>query len=369
MTSLLYLFISEPTINSPLPVERIDIERIVLRSHEIVVYTVNSSPTDVEIAQVLVNDAIWGGIIEPSNAIPRLGKATLTIPYQWVEGEPLIITIITSNGFKFEREIEAAFLTPEISLALVNTFILLGAFVGLIPVFLGISWLPFLRSLNQSWYDFLLSFTVGLLIFLGIDSIEGGLEASSRVPIGFNGVSLIIVGLSASLLILLGFSRSSMISKGNQAPHGITLAYMISLGIGLHNLGEGLAIGSAYAIGEIALGVFLVLGFTIHNLTEGIAIVAPLSKRISIKHLGSLGLLAGGPTILGTIIGGFSFSDFWAAFFLAVGAGAIFQVVYEIFRYMSQSRNLSSTLGQLRNSSGIVAGIVFMYLTGLLVAT
>src|SRR5206468_6340027 len=140
-------------------------------------------------------------------------------------------------------------------------------------------------------------------------------------------------GLLASFMSLVAVGESSGSSKSGAARRGLALAYLISLGIGLHNLGEGLAVGAAYALGEVALGAFLIIGFMIHNTTEGIAIVAPISSsgsRTSMKHLAAIGIIAGVPTIPGALIGGFSFSSFWAALFLAVGAGAIFQVVFEI---------------------------------------
>ncbi len=106
---------------------------------------------------------------------------------------------------------------------------------------------------------------------------------------------------------------------------------MIAVGIGLHNLGEGLAIGAAYSLGEIALGGFLVIGFIIQNITEGLGIIAPvLRDRPSWKQLALLGVIGGAPAILGSWIGAFTPSPILAVLFLAIGTGAVFEVVYEI---------------------------------------
>src|SRR3989338_9696918 len=147
-------------------------------------------------------------------------------------------------------------------------------------------------------------------------------------------------------------------------------SYLIALGIGLHNLGEGLAIGSAYAIGELSLGTLLVVGFMIHNVTEGLAIVAPVAKLFTswktyIKHLILLGLLAGGPTIIGAWIGGFAYSATLALLFLAIGMGAIFQVVYELIKYIS--KDSLDSLFNATNSAGFIIGILILYATGLVV--
>jgi len=140
---------------------------------------------------------------------------------------------------------------------------------------------------------------------------------------------------------------------------------MIAVGIGLHNLGEGLAIGSAYAVGELALGAFLVIGFALHNTTEGIAIVAPLAQqRPSLVQLAALGLLAGGPAILGAMLGAAVNNAELSALLLGVGVGAIAQVIVQIapaLRARSGQALSPATIG------GITAGLLIMYLTSLLV--
>jgi zinc transporter ZupT len=150
------------------------------------------------------------------------------------------------------------------------------------------------------------------------------------------------------------------------AEGSLVLAYGVAFGIGVHNLGEGLAIGAAYALGAVSVGAMLIIGFTVHNLTEGVAVVAPVVKsRFPFRHLVWMGLLAGVPTIAGTILGGFVYSPVWAVLFLAIGAGAVLQVVIEIVRYQLRQAGFSGVVGGY-SLAGFAAGFAVMYLTGLM---
>ncbi len=369
------------------PVEQIAFERLVFtpqgddRPNEkrIIAHIRNVGPEDVTIAQVQVgwlNRASWEFSVEPSDTIQRLGTARVTIPYPWNTGEPYEVVVFTEKGLPFSHKVDVATATPELSARSVLNFALLGVYVGVIPVFLGILWLPFLRWLGDRGRAFLLSLTVGLLVFLGVDALADALEAGAGLPDAFQGVALILMGVTASLLGLLAFSsamrrrRSSLDGEG-----ALLLAYLVAFGIGVHNLGEGLAIGGAYALGEIATGALLIIGFMIHNLTEGIAVVAPIVRgrrgadevRPSLWHLAALGALAGAPTILGSGLGGLAPSPVIAVLFLSVGAGAVFQVVIEI---VSQMKRAGEAAGLLRPAhvGGFLAGLSVMYVTGLFLA-
>jgi zinc transporter ZupT len=143
---------------------------------------------------------------------------------------------------------------------------------------------------------------------------------------------------------------------------------MVACGIGLHNFGEGLAIGAALALGEAALGTLLVIGFTLHNTTEGLAIVAPLAKqRASWRRLLLLGVIGGVPTIAGAWLGGFVYSPVMSVLFLALGAGAIAQVIVQIARGVAGSRPIGEYLRSAPVAAGLVGGFLIMYATGMLI--
>ena len=347
------------------PVEELAFERTILREGEIELRVRNDGPDPVTIAQVLVNDAYWN-FTGPEESLGRLESARLNIPYPWEEGLPLNIALITNTGLTIEHEIEAAALTPETDRDAVLIYALLGLYIGVIPVAVGLLWFPAIQRAGPKVLTFVLAFTVGLLVFLLLDTVAEGFELAQAAPAAFDGLGLFVLGALAAILALTGMERVLSGEKASADNAALGLAYLIALGIGLHNMGEGLAVGSALAVGEVALGTFLIVGFALHNTTEGLAIVAPLGggRRPHVWHFVALGAVAGAPTILGAWLGGFVFSATLAALAFGIAAGAIAQVVWQIWRGGSRPLKVSSGAGAV----GLVAGFVFMYVTGLFAA-
>ena len=350
------------------PIEQISIRRVELKPGEFKLTIRNTGPMPVEMTLVTVDEAIWKAEFSPSRRLERLQEATVRIPFDWVPSDPYKIELFTASGLSFEKEIPVAVETPRPSARTFLVFSAMGLYVGILPVAFGILWLPFLRQLGKRWINFFLSFTVGLLVFLGVDALHEGFEIAGKLPGVFSGVGLLAIGFLLAFLFITGidqFLRARPDAQGRDA--SLILAYMIAFGIGIHNLGEGLAIGSAYASGEIALGALLLLGFTVHNTTEGLAIVSPLTRsKVRLVHLALLGIVGGAPAILGCWMGGFSYSDIASAFFLAIGAGAVFQVVWAIGAQMMKTAE--GNLFHLSNAAGLMLGMVVMWATALLVS-
>jgi len=354
------------SLSLPVPVEALTIERSVLKPGSIDLMVRNASHQNVTLAQTIINGAVWPMSVEPSKTLQRLSRATVHLDYPWVEGEAYGITLFTSSSIPFNVEIPVAFTTPQPDQKTFLSFTMIGIFVGLIPVYLGILWFPALRQLGRRWMVFLLAITAGLLVFLSLDTLAEALDQARQVPGPLQGIGLVGMGAVATFFLLDAISRRQTGIGRSESDQRLSVAYMIATGIGLHNLGEGLAIGAAYSVGEISLGAFLVVGFIIQNITEGLAIIAPvLRDRPSVRQLALLGLVGGGPAIIGAWIGGFSPSPTLAVFFLAVGTGAILEVVYEIAKLIQ--KDTSKQPMPMTVFSGILAGMLLLWVTGLLI--
>jgi len=421
------LFVNSSGV-SPLP--RISIEKIEFHEGDkILMFVRNTGPSDVTIAQADVNDRIHPSAIEPGKVLARLSEAKILIPFPWTAGIPYEFGVTTSDGTRFSKSIEAATLTPSPNIEQATLFAILGTYVGIIPILIGLLWYPFIKKLSKSKYDFFLSLTIGLLVFLAIDALlEGNKIATNNVADVFNGQVLIILTTIVSFIGLIYCSeklnqridrksrlkkedrhslhkidsskstRTSSLSSGMTSDHyeqqqggeeqhqvtltkALSISLMISIGIGLHNFGEGLAIGAAVLLGEVALSTFLILGFTIHNTTEGLAIVTPLAKvgKVRVSKIVMMGLVAGVPTIAGAWLGGFLYSPIASIIFLSIGAGAIFQVVFSIAYWMLNNTTVTNLVEDSNRKVnlkvintpiifGFSLGMSIMYLTSLLVS-
>jgi ZIP family zinc transporter len=348
------------------PLEELSIQQVILPAEgQIELSVINGGPDPVTIAQVLVDDAYWQFSIEPDNTLARLEEVKISLAYPWVKDEPLAIRLITSTGITFDEEVEVAIVTPAVESRTFVNYGLIGVFVGIVPVALGMLWYPFLKSIDRKWMSFILALTVGLLIFLLVDTWLEAFEIAALLPGVFQGIPIIIfcTMLSFGALVAIGWRN-----RDQRTP--LAVAMMIALGIGLHNFGEGLAIGAAFATGAAALGSFLVIGFMLHNVTEGVGIVAPLLRGATpaTGTFAWLVLLAGAPAVLGTWVGGLAFSPLLATVFLSLGAGAILQVIWEVGKLLgNEARRQGQQSLSWLNLLGFFAGILMMYLTAFLV--
>lgn len=348
---------------APPPEPALTVDETTIRDDIIELRVTNEGPEPIVISQVLVNEAYWEHTVEPDRRIERLGSATVTIPFDWIQDEPVEIDFILSDGVTIGHEIEAATATVGFDASTLGTYTLIGLLVGVLPVAAGVAWQPVLKGAGSRFGVGLLAFTVGLLAFLGIDALEEALELAEAAPAPLGGTGLVLLSIIAALagLHLVG----SLANKGTSARTPLATAYLIALAIGLHNFGEGLIIGAAYSGGEILLGTFLILGFTLHNVTEGPAIVAPLREAVSLKHLAGLALVGGVPTIFGAWIGGSLFTPLLGAIFFGLGVGAIVQVLIDVGAQMKGRLEGGWTAGPV--VTGALLGVAVMWVTGVLI--
>jgi zinc transporter, ZIP family len=356
---------------NPPPADEFDIRRVELEPGEVRIRVTNPQRDDLTIASVTIDEAIVPFTVEGSTTLERLRSATIVVPYDWVEDEPLSVGVTSSTGIETTEEIAAAVETPGASPEGFFGYAVIGFLVGVLPVALGLLWLPSLRRAAPQWLAAFMAFTGGLLAFLAFEALSEAIELQAALPSGLGGTGAVLLGVATSYLTMTYISQRFAAGE-NRGPSGalsgLTLATLVATGIGLHNLGEGLAIGSSFALGELTLGTFLIVGFMIHNVTEGLGIATPIAEggRASLTRLTALVLLAGAPTILGAWIGGFLRSDVLGVLFFAAAAGAAFEVVVEVGRYVA--RRAPGGLSSGYAIGGFLAGIVVMYVTGLLVA-
>jgi zinc transporter, ZIP family len=350
---------------NPPPADAFDVRRVEFEPGEIRIRVTNPQREDLTIATVTVDDAIVPFTVDGDRTLERLRSATIVVPYDWVEDEPIAVGITSSTGIQTTEEIPAAIETPDPSAKRVFGLGLIGFLVGVFPVALGLAWLPSLRRASPEWLAAFMALTAGLLTFLGFEALTEAFELQAALPGSLGGTGLVLLGVAGTYLALIVLGRR--LGGGGATVGGLGLAMLVAIGIGLHNLGEGLAIGTSFALGELALGTFFVVGFMVHNVTEGLGIATPIAdrRRVGLGRLVALALIAGAPTILGAWIGGFVTNDLLAVLFFAGAAGAAFEVVVEVGRYVRE--RAPGGLSSPYVVGGYLAGIAVMYVTGLLI--
>lgn len=246
--------------------------------------------------------------------------------------------------------------------------VILGLVAGLIPVYLGLLPLPLVRRLSLSRRVLLISFSAGILLFLFADVMGEAIKLASTRDMG---PAVFALGLILGLAGPVGVSYWKTQSTSNpahtadghasRADAKFLAAYVIASGIGLHNFGEGLALGASYAGGQVALTTILVVGFALHNGTEGMGITGPMSNLpYRLRDPLVLGFLAGFPTVMGSVLGSLVYSSLMGALFFSVASGALLYVTVELIRVSYSPR---------KTFVGMLLGILLMYFTNLLVAT
>jgi zinc transporter, ZIP family len=354
--------------DSPPSADEFDIRRVEFHPGEIHIRVTNPQRDDLTIASVTVDEAVVPFDVDGDPTLGRLRSRVISVQYDWVPDEPISVGVTSSTGIQTTKDIAAAVKTPEASGRSFLGYALIGTLVGIVPIALGLLWLPSLRRAAPEWLAAFMALTAGLLAFLAVEALSEALELQAALPSALGGAGLVLLGVAFSFLFLTGVSSRLGSGGGASSAGGLALATLVAIGIGLHNLGEGLAIGSSFALGELALGTFFIVGFMIHNVTEGLGIASPLAegRAVSLQRLAALALLAGAPAIVGAWLGGFVTSDVLGVIFFAAAAGAAFEVVVEVGRYVA--RRAPGGLTSPHALGGFLAGIAVMYVTGLLVA-
>jgi zinc transporter, ZIP family len=345
-----------------------DVRRVEFKPGEIRIRVTNPQSDDLTIASVTVDDAIVPYEVDGSATLGHLRSSTIVVPFDWVRDDPISVGVTSSSGIETVEEIPAAVETPGVSAGAFLGYAIIGFLVGVLPIALGLLWLPSLRRVEQRWLTAFMALTGGLLAFLGVEALFEAFELQAAVPGALGGPGLVLLGVAGSFLTMT-FISGRFSGEGGAPLGGIALATLVAIGIGFHNFGEGLAIGTSFAFGQLTLGSFLIVGFMIHNVTEGLGIAAPAADEragVPLTRLALLAVVAGAPTIAGAWLGGFAANDVLAALFFGAAAGAAFEVVAEVVRYVGKRDPAGLRSGYA--IGGFLTGIAIMYVTGLLAA-
>lgn len=366
--------------DNPPPLDQLSVSRVLFDEGEIVIRVTNPQPVPISIGIVTVDNAVANFTIDGKQTLERFDRATIRVPFAWIAGVPYTVGITSSTGIETTASVTAAVARVEPSSRSIFGFGLIGLLVGVLPVALGMLWLPGLRTVGERMLAGFMALTAGLLTFLAVDALLEAFKQSALLPQSFGGVGIIMLGLALSFVginvLSSALTRRATASAqsstpglvGTARPSGLALATAIAAGIGFHNLGEGLAIGASFATGELAFSSLLIIGFTVHNITEGLAIAVPFAekdeRRPSFAKLAALALIAGLPAVIGTWIGGFITSALLSTFFFAVAAGAAAQVVVEVANYVRDHSDESWRGPYI--AGGFIAGLAIMYATSLI---
>jgi zinc transporter, ZIP family len=235
----------------------------------------------------------------------------------------------------------------------------LGTLAGLIPVGLGIlGALAAKRIFKRTWEGFLIGISTGILVYLFFDLMHEAVEQTgARDPISW-------LAFLGSLLVgfvgLVGIEQKQQ-SRNREAAPVLFLPYMVALGLGLHNLGEGLAIGASYSQGAWVLSGVLVSGFALHNGTEGFAIMAAAGRaNVPPVDMLKLTLLAGFPTCIGAVVSGSVISPYFTIVCYALAAGSLLYVIFSMVTIFYTATR------RVQTATGVFAGVSLMYVTAML---
>ncbi|MEM0120729.1 MAG: ZIP family metal transporter [Thermoprotei archaeon] len=240
--------------------------------------------------------------------------------------------------------------------------LLLGLIAGF-TIFIGLPLVVFFGDSDKR-KGFLSAIASGILLFILIEILSDSAEPIAHAGSAFGLAeysALYLIGFTVGVFSLVLY-EDRVLQKTKEKPIEYSMATMTAYGIGLHNFGEGLAIGAAFASGALGLAAMLVIGFGAHNTTEGFAVFSPLKKnQMTNKRIIGLGLVGGGPTLLGTIVGGFFDSTPLTTLLYALAGGSVLYVLITVLN------GVLNRWGKKVGFAGLLVGFTLGFLTDALI--
>jgi hypothetical protein len=335
------------------PLEELAVERVVLDERGISLLVRAGPLTAVRIAQVQVDDAFWTFAQDPLGPLTRLSAGWLSIPYPWVYGEAHEVAIITARGAVFRHRVGLA--VPTVLLADLPLLLLVGVVIGLLPLALAPAASSLLQRLGRGAGDFAFTLSIGLLAILLVDTTRAALAAAAEVTSVYRGAAIVWVGAAIVATALIVLAR--LLPAGRE---GAARARLAALRLGARNLCLGLAAGAAVALGVSPLALLLTVAGALHNVLASISFRRDLAAVPSPSGSVALLALAGVPAVAASVLAGQPQAYPWAPAALAVGTGALLQVVSGALRLLAgrwvfRERRMSAVAGVLTVGLALLA--------------
>lgn len=240
---------------------------------------------------------------------------------------------------------------------------IIGFLAGIVPVAIGMLWFPFIRALDNRFVHAFLALSAGVLAFIAFEMVEEVIDYGGELGSASLAATAAIGGVAATFGIMYALSKWRQRTAATGAEKsGLHVAYLVAVALGLHSIGEGLAIGTAFVLGQGELVMLLVIGFVMHNIMEGPTVVAAVARDTTsppLHHFAIMGVLAGGPVIVGGWLGSLADSALLAVVFYAVAIGAILQVLVELAELI---RFDAQAIVTRLNAATFVVGVALMFL-------
>lgn len=282
-------------------------------------------------------------------------------------GPFVVIGVLVVAALAIVSLFEFDWLAVEGTVNVLAVLTAIGFVAGVLPVAVGMLWFPYIRRLDVTWVHAVLAFSAGVLAFIAFEMADEAVENAVAVSTPYLGES---VALAGAVVTVVGMEAASRWRKRRTADSsdGLRVAYLVAIGLGLHSVGEGLAIGSAFALGDAGLVVLFAVGFIIHNVTEGPAVIAAVARDATsppLRHFAALGLLAGGGVIVGGWLGSIADSPLLAAACFAIAFGAIVQVLWEMVGLIR--RDAERVITRLTATAFVIGALVMFFLEEIVV--
>ena len=331
---------------NPPPADEVEIRRVEFHPGEIRVLVRNPQPEDITVAVVTVDDAIVPFTTDGPDTIGRLRSTTIEIPYTWVEDDPYTVGVTSSSGIQTDRSRCRPRSRRRASTAgSVGGYALIGFLVGVVPVALGMLWLPSLRRADPRWLAAFMALTGGLLTFLAIDALFEALELQAALPGALGGPGLVLLGVAVSYLglswVAQRLSRRGAAAAASAPARGRWRSRRWSPSASACTTSARAsrsARRSPSASSRSAASWSWASWSTTSPRASASRRRSPRAGGSRLRRLAGLALIAGAPAILGAWIGGFLTNEVLAVLFFSVAVGAAAQVVVEVGRYIAAAR-------------------------------